>query len=631
MSWIENLSRTYELQPQSAIGRSDEGTPLLPLCHTTNKAQIEIILDAEGNFRGAKVVDEVTIIPCTEESSGRTSGPAPHPLCDKLQYVAGDYVTFCDGGEDRFPLYERLLSGWVGSTFMHPKAATILKYIERKQVIADLIAAKIFFTGPEGIVLDKWTEGDPVPAIFKARGSVKIAPTESFVRWRVELPGSADDTTWTDRSLWKSWEDYYASTKRGRGLCFVTGEESPIATQHPAKLRNAADKAKLISSNDGSGFTFRGRFTEADQVAGVSLEVTQKAHSALRWLIGRQGSYDAGFAVVAWAVWDGEVRVPDPIVDSFDCFAELAGVESAEPAGTIFTGQDLALRLKALAAGYSSKLGSTRNFVVMGIDSATTGRMALKFYRELGASEYLSRIAAWHEGCCWPQNFGKDRKFIGAPSPRDIAEACYGRRLDDKLRAATVERLLPCIVDGAPLPRDIVEAAVRRAANHAGFENDWEWEKALGIACALYRKHYESRGYKMEWEPERTTRDYLYGCLLAVADAMEASALKIAEESRPTTAMRMMQRFASYPFSTWENIELALDPYIRRLGPAAIRYEKYFDQIHKAFDKDEYVIDKPLTGEFLLGFHCLRSEIYKAKNDKNVNEDSDTTEPEVKK
>jgi CRISPR-associated protein Cas8c/Csd1, subtype I-C/DVULG len=633
MSWIEKLYETYRLQPESVIGKIEEdhpqGAPLLPICHTTNKAQIEIVLDSQGNFCGAKGIDEVTIIPCTEESSGRTSGPAPHPLCDKLQYIAADYSKYCDEKACRFDLYAGLLGRWVSAGEPHPKVAAVQRYIEKRKVIADLIEAKILFIGADGKLLDKWDEDEPVPAIFKAQSGAKIPPSESFIRWRVELSDSLDDRTWADRSLWESWIHYYMSTKTEQGICFVTGEAAPLATQHPAKIRNAGDKAKLISSNDGSGFTYRGRFTEADQVAGLSFEVTQKAHNALRWLIGRQGSYDDGFAVVAWAVSDN-VRVPNPIMDTFGCYQALVDAESVEPERTLFTGQDLALRLNTLAAGYSAKLRSSTGFVVMGIDSATTGRMAIRFYRELEGSEYLSRIASWHESCAWPQNFGKDRQFVGAPAPRDIAEACYGRRLDDKLRKATIERMLPCIVDGAPIPRDIVESATRHAANRASFENAWEWEKVLGIACALYRKFNESRGYAMALEKERNSRDYLYGRLLAVADVLEGRALWKAGESRPTTAARLMQRFSDHPCSTWKTIELSLAPYKARLGGQADWFNRIIDDIKERFVIAEFVSDKALGGEFLLGYHCQRAELYKNKEVKDRNDDSSSSGSEVK-
>ena len=91
------------------------------------------------------------------------------------------------------------------------------------------------------------------------------------------------------------------------------------ADQHPAKLRNDGDKAKLISSNDTSGFTFRGRFLTADQAATVGFETTQKAHFALRWLISRQGYRKGDLAIVAWATSGASIPKPtdDPIVNSW--------------------------------------------------------------------------------------------------------------------------------------------------------------------------------------------------------------------------------------------------------------------------------------------------------------------------
>jgi CRISPR-associated protein Csd1 len=235
----------------------------------------------------------------------------------------------------------------------------------------------------------------------------------------------------------------------------------------------------------------------------------------------------------------------------------------------------------------------------------------------LKGSEFLDRIEGWHTQYAWAQNFGKSAKFVGAPAPRDIAEAAYGTRVDDKLRKATVERLLPCIIDGQVVPFDLVSSAVRRSSNRAGLDH-WEWEKCLGIACALFRGYSTSQGreYQMALEEDRTTRDYLYGRLLALADSIEGYSLKQAGESRDTTAVRLMQRFADRPFSTWRNIELALTPYKSRLrasekGAGFLwKREKLLDEIQCRFQPEEFTSDRALSGEFLLGFHCQRAALF---------------------
>ena len=235
--------------------------------------------------------------------------------------------------------------------------------------------------------------------------------------------------------------------------------------------------------------------------------------------------------------------------------------------------------------------------------------MAITFYRELLGSEFLDRIQAWHEKHAWLQNFGKQSRFVGAPAPRDIAEAAFGRRLDDKLRKTTVERLLPCIIDGRPPPRDLVESVVRRTCNRVGLDH-WEWEKNLGIACALFKGFFNKREYQMTLETDRTSRDYLYGRLLAIAEHIEGRALYVGGETRDTSATKLMQRFADRPASTWRTIELALTPSKSRLRAKRSGFlyemEKLHDEVVSSFLGEDFLDDRKLSGEFLLGYHCQR-------------------------
>jgi len=426
--------------------------------------------------------------------------------------------------------------------------------------------------------------------------------------------GDPETEVWLDRGLWQSWENFYGGLKDTKSLCFVTGAEIPLADQHPAKIRNDGDKAKLISSNDLSGYTFRGRFTSADQACGVGFQVTQKAHSALRWLIVRQGRRDGDQAVVAWAVSGAEV--PDPQADTFSFL--FGGEQVPTPPKTGYTAQEVGVALSKKMAGYVAKLKSADEVVVLGLDSATPGRMAISYYRELTGSEFLERIEAWHTSCCWQQYFGKDRVFFGAPAPRDIAETAFGTwregkmYVDEKLRRATVERLLPCIIDGALMPRDLVESCVRRASSRNGIEN-WGWEKALGIACALFRYHHKERSYSMALDRELRSRDYLYGRLLALAEHLEERALYVGGEKRSTSAEKLMQRFADRPYSTWRILETGLTPYKVRLNSRRRGFlnavQQAIDSVCVLFETDDFTSDKRLSGEFLLGYHCQRAAL----------------------
>lgn len=604
MAWIERLFQTYE---NCAGAIEPVGAGLWPVSHMVKRANVEVIVDGNGNFRRARTLTRLeapTLIPATEKSAGRTSGEEPHPLCEELSYCAADLP---GAKPSRHTAYRNLLKSWCDSTvYHHPKPRAVLAYVSRSSLWADLAKNAIF----------------PVTTEDAKGRKTKVADGKVFVRWVVEEPGNPCSAAWEDQSLIKSWTGFHGGQGWRDDLCMVTGQDSRVALSHPKFVRYPGDGAKLVSANDSDGYTFRGRFTDqkgdyGKQAISVSYEVTQKAHSALRWLIERQAyrDYESGQAIVTWAV--AGKPVPDPWADSlalilgFEATVSPA-VDNAQPLiGD--AGQAFATRLKRAISGYGAKLDPTDDIVVMGLDSATPGRMAITFYRELKGSEFLGRIQAWHEQYAWQQNFSKEAKFVGAPAPRDIAEAAFGRRLDDKLKKATVERLLPCIVDGQAVPRDLVESTTRRACNRAGLDH-WEWEKTLGIACALFRGYSKSQGkeYDMALEENRTSRDYLYGRLLAVADNIEHYALTAAETNRDTMAARLMQRFADRPFSTWRTIELALSPYKSRLRASdkkagfLWKREKLMDEIQCKFLADDFTNDRNLSGEFLLGFHCQR-------------------------
>ena len=559
------------------------------------------------------------MIPCSESSGGRSgSRPVHHPFADKLQYLAGDFLAF--GGvvtsgflakpEEPHSSFLQDLQAWAASEYSHPKLKAVLQYIEHGNMISDLVSSGVLPINQDGHLLKSWLGNkDDAPAIFNVIQKTQ-APEEAFVRWCVEDIGNTVSATWKDAELISAWIKYYQSVQNMRGYCMAVGDEMALAVQHQSKLRHAGDKAKLISSNDTVGYTFRGRFTEADEAVSVGFEVTQKAYNALRWLIPRQGYRNSDQVIVSWAV-TGQV-VPDPFANSLELFC-IEPIETPVTAGSADTAQSFSLRLKRNIAGYGSKLDPRADIVVMAIDSATPGRMGITFYRELKGSEFLARIEDWHAKCAWHQNFGKEKHFVGAPAPKDIAEAAYGRRLDDNLNKATVERLLPCIVDGMQLPRDLVESTVRRVSNRVGFKENWEWEKCLGIACALFKGYHKQRNYEMALEENRVTRDYLYGRLLAIAENIENLALFVAGEKRDTMAARLMQRFSDRPYSTWKIIELSLTPYKSRLRSRGAGFlfgmETLLDEVMGQFQSNDFTKDSPLSGEFLLGYHCQRQTL----------------------
>ena len=281
MSWMQKLYRTYESILEQGV--TDDTEPLTPVWHTIQNAHIVIVIDGQGNFQTAHVMPPKTaiLLPATESSENRTSGEAPHPLADKIQYVAKDYADY--GGEKKayFEGYLKQLKTWCESPFAHPKVQAVLNYVTKGKAVANLVEAGIFQLDSDNKVLNKWEADGDAPPIFsvlpKTKGEIEFG--SALVCWQVEIAGDVHSQTWTDKTIQQSWADYAASEKTEKGFCLVQGEKAVISTMHPAKLRHTGDKAKLISSNDTAGYTFRGRFATAEEAASVSADVSAK-HTA---------------------------------------------------------------------------------------------------------------------------------------------------------------------------------------------------------------------------------------------------------------------------------------------------------------------------------------------------------------
>ena len=673
MSWMQKLYQTYNEIEKNPNLSDWEKEKLAPLWHSPQTAHIQITLDGDGKFLGARVLTDKPIImlPITESSEGRTSGLAPHALADSLQYIAKDLgltyqkevVTEIEGKNGKkkktktkqedliFNLYADQLDKWC-ATIDNQKVLAIQKYVHKGTVLADLIERKVIPVGDNGELLTNWIEREnkdkQKPELFnvltKEQGKFEIR--KALIVWSVQIPGDSIPETWKDKEVQQSWGNYYQQTLKSQ-FCTVTGDEQKIRESHPAKLLYSGDKAKLISSNDKEGFTYLGRFEEANQATTISAEVSHKAHAALRWLIDRQTTARNNEQVtVAWAI-SGK-PIPSPMkdisseidwdnldisaVENPDEISKQTSSENLEPSPdwSVNIGRAAAQIIKKKLHGYQTELKAHEQISLIMLDSATPGRMALTYYQEFLPADYFANLDVWIDDFSWYQRYSIEqpnakksdkKKTLWAfvpPSPYSIAEAVYGKSLSDTLKKQLYARLLPVIAGGTsvPIPEDLVRQSLTAACNPNGCEN-WEWQRNIGVACALYKgwraRHHDlsqRRTYPMSLDTQNRSRDYLYGRLLAVAENTESYALYLAGEKRATTAERYMQRFAEHPFATWRNIELALKPYQERLrnngkdtGAQAI------GEIMELFAIDDFTCDDKLSGEFLLGYHCQKMEI----------------------
>ncbi|MEG1886659.1 MAG: type I-C CRISPR-associated protein Cas8c/Csd1 [Oscillospiraceae bacterium] len=633
MSWMQALYETYE-NCISLVGKSetDDDPILFPIAHTTQNAHIEIMIDMNGNFLGMPTVitdknKSVTIIPCTEKSQSRSgSNPIHHPLFDKLQYLAGDYNLF--GGEKGVSFHENYikdLEAWCSSPFMHQKVCAILKYLKKDCLIDDLVKSEVLFVDENKKVIRKWKkEFGEKRGVFMA-GSVLSDTLDAFVRINVHTGNTNELPVWSDPSVWDSYIGFYLSLQGDADLCYVQGKVMPCSDMSPSKIRGTGDKAKLISSNDKTGFTYRGRFDKADQLVRVGYLTTQKAHNALKWLIRKQGLYNGDQVFVIWGT-RGE-PLPSIEMDSLDLMMAEFGNDEVLP--DVQT--EYAEKVKAMMSGYARNLTEHSKVVILGLDSATTGRLSVINYQELWGSKLLLRLQGWYESCAWILDYkkgtGTDKMYmraLGTPSPKDIIFAVYGRySAKNPLFKSAMQRLMPCILDNQPIPLDFMRSAVRRASSPNTMET-WEYRKTLAIACAIIRKYYIDKGvdFKVGIDYENHERSYLFGRVLAYYNHIEQKALDAKKNSdgkkaadRPTNALQLKYQFFRKPEKTLKILDQKITPYLLKDSYGNSNLAKQLYELLSEIDGNncENFTNAPLDATYLLGFSSQMTEFYTNK------------------
>lgn len=469
---------------------------LLPLFHTTAKAQIEVTIDEQGKFLDASKVikeDAMTIIPMTEKSGSRTSSTvAPHPLCDNLKYVAGDYEIYVkDKSKDVLKYYNSYMSElekWHLSEYAHDKADAVYRYLKKKRLIKDLVNNHI-------LVLKEGFLDDTV----KLHSDIQ---SKAFVRFIIRQKITdeiSEETCWKDRSLHECFIAYSRFLQKEKELDYLTGKLETPWYFHSKKIRSEGDGAKLISSNDKDNYTFRGRFASKEEAFSIGGETSQKIHNALKWMIRKQGRHFDSLTFAVWesnlsdmAEWDADTEtigsdykknLPDGSQEAVDCrndkeyakandiyendmeqtdaesifqndveyeadgmfeddkehetdgmFKDDIEYESHtpfRPDGNSITAKQFYQALH----GYRSRINNASRMILMAFDAATTGRLALAEYKVLETGRYLENMERWHRQCSWVHTKfknGKKMDYIGIPGVKEIADFLYGSDSDAK-------------------------------------------------------------------------------------------------------------------------------------------------------------------------------------------------------
>lgn len=611
MGWMQKCCQTYDNNAYLA-GKEQNGAVLCPIYFISAKADIEITITEQGVFFNARKVDKTeaeTLIPATEESAARSgSKAAPHPLCDNLGYIVFGHesVSSDDKYKEKYEKYIAQLEEWANSDCSHFMVKAVLQYCKGGTCLKDLSAFKDLLNTDKGE--------------FDLPKNEKL-----FVRWRVLNSFGEDDQCWTSQSLIKAYQDYYRKyviPKLSADICYVSGEMEAVQSVHPRGIISKPNGAKIISSNDSEGYTYRGRFTEPSEALAVSVTATQKAHNALRWLVKLQGKT---YGNRTFVIWNSE------------------GAKAPQPEECVFSDDEKAVctepvkyreKLSRMMNGYKEAFEkcNDRGVQIIALEAASKGRLSITYYNELDGCDYIDRLERWFSSLNWWRR-AAGTYTVETPKPEDIVRFAFGVQrsgktgkkveVDENVLGSYRQNLLKIIVDCAKMPVFYKNALVQKCSLRQAYETDI-YEQLLSVTCAVIKKYYSDNKKEicMELQQDECDRSYLFGRLLAVAEYVERRANGSQDKDREPNAVRLQAAFVQHPMRTWMILESALIPYYAKLNLGGRMYLKNLigEIVGKIRECDEGQLNKPLTEKYLIGYYLQRKELYtKKSNDMEEN------------
>ena len=598
MGLFQKAAETYDAM-EHLVGVPIEGKETLaPIGHIIANPKIEITIDAEGNFVRARGIDIKVPIPCTERSSGRTSGAIAHPLCDNIGYIS-EY----DGGKHE--LYIEELTRWNNSKFSSPKIHAVYFYVQKGTVLIDLENAGVL----------KWDNNEK-------NKTKSIKNEKDLITWRVEGLGKNSGAVYEDLELLNNYGKYYlSSVKQNPGICMITGECGQTAAQHLKGVSSYSGNAKLISANDTSNYTFRGRFLDDAEALSIGYVSSQKAHNALKWLLSNQGIQIGERRLICWN--PSGIDIPKVSSPLSEFFKEIDIDRKADPT-------NYAKQLRDVVWGYKSKLPENETVVIASFEAATSGRLSVTYYNELNGSDFIDRLYYWDTTCCWNSYVWGNT----APSLYQIVNCAFGTQrgseeearieTDSRILGQQIQRLILCRLDKALFPTDIMKALTQKASNLQIYSLI-NREKMLVTACAVIKKFrfdHDKEEWNMALEENRRDRSYQYGRLLAILEKIERDTYD-QDESRETNAIRSQAVFVQKPELVFSQImtQLKTGYYPRLSASSRVYYDKLIGEIQEILSElDEKEHGRSLTETYLMGYYLQKNKLY-SKNTKKQEEE----------
>lgn len=652
MSLMAALLETYDFALDRGLVDNPELSPsgltLLPVYHSSrvsgNEDIFELTIDKNSNAIDGRFLDkgEIVVFPITEKSITRSgSKVAPHAISDELSYLSKEIdaeknEAYLKGIEELMEFEKR---------HNYPNFRILAEYIKKNRILEDFL--KFHLRGQE-YTFDKEKKRlnySEIGTDGKAKKKT-IDLKKVFITFKLEKELSGDITLTRDIGMHNFYIKYVReknSNSKELSYCDITGKLDYCIERHRGLIGNA----KLISISNHKE-TYYGRIKDGKDIYRISYEASQKVHNMLKYLIENKNhcSYIGENAyLINWLSQDLEKGGLELLSDIDDVeYDDFEDFDDEDEESMALLGGEVSASLKKYFLGQRSEFSSERDFHVLIIEKISNGRIAIKYYRKLSRSEAYKRVMDWYKSTSWKfYNYKLQKAINKSPIPYEIVNFIYGQENskgflsceNKKLQRSTIERLIPCIIDGQRLPKDISRTAFHKLTKKLSYKNSWN--TALNIGCALIKKQkydYENSLINVDEISEvkklQESISFYYGRLMAIFEKIELDAVsrrggdaqnKRGTSQRITNSDRLWNAIIRTPSRTRFVLESKIKPYLNMLKKNNYGLYVYYDKLITEITLKLIEIEKrsakktgSLNEDFILGYYYQKNAFYEKKD-----------------
>lgn len=542
-------------------------------------------------------------------------------MVDKLTY----YLSEIDQGQ--YDAYHRQLDEWI-SQCQEQEVKRFLSHIQRFLLQDDFIEKIV--QSLYGRVTSR--EGLKVTFLNSDDSEKTIDLSTAFLEFKIDqFIGYQTVSVTNYLDLHKAYISYVESNQQADIICNISGKQEVLAAKHRGLIGNA----KLISVSNNIE-TYKGRFKEREDVFTVGNQTSEKIHLMAKFLLENEHTHawlGSGQHLINWFSDDltneTQLDITTPKVEDNGMF-DFG--ETSSDDGPKFQVTEANKKISSAYIHGKKEFGDGATYYVAIVNKTNDGRVALKYFRQLAASQLLDNLNKWQDKYSWQFKKKNEEYAECPPSYIDIILVAYGvdrgrfLELDnDKFKSDQFQKLATAMIDGKDVPETILGKLRDNIKQRQRYGNTWN--KVLFVSLALLHKNNKEEFTPM-LDHENKNRSYLFGRLLAIFELLELQRYQLdgSKNNRITNAERYWSAYTSQPAKLMMNLTNKIRPYeeaVKLNSPGIFKkLDKERVEIMDSLSPlmQDRGINDPLDYRFIFGYYAEKKYFY-TKQEKSESEE----------